>query len=112
MTPLHDVEALVSLAEGPPGPAQSWAASRLAIVAPERFAWWPSDDVVHDVVVMAAPPKLTLLADHLGTEHAAVTASMAVGCGAIGSESAPALRAALSGRGRPADLWLAEALSA
>ena len=57
-TPLHDVDALVHLVETAPAPAASWASSRLAVIAPERFTRFPTEDLVHDVVILARPPGL------------------------------------------------------
>jgi len=119
-TPLHDVEALVSLAEGPPTPTQAWAVSRLAIVAPERFHFFPTTDDTLDEVFAAGPPLLVpALVEALGTQDPCPT-SLAASSASLGtfgglpedrSALVAALRGALREDGSEADLWLAHALA-
>ncbi len=119
-TPLHDIDALVALAEGAYGPAQAWAAGRLAVIAPHRFARLPAGDIPYDEVLAVAPPRLVpLLIEALGAEGPvdfglAVTVATLGDFGVLPEDPAPlaaALRCALRGEGDDADLWLAHALA-
>lgn len=118
-TPLHDVDALVSLARGPAGAAQSWAASRLAVLAPAEFREFPTGEDTFDEVFAAAPPALipALIAALPETGPCPVgLAASAAALGAYGgfpeerSELVAALRGAMRHDGSEADLWLAYGL--
>lgn len=56
---LHELAALEGLADhSEPGMARDWATSRLAVLAPQRYRYWPLDTSVADVVMAANPPQL------------------------------------------------------
>ena len=117
-TPLHSIDELASVANGPPGPGRDWASARLAIIAPERFHYFPTGDLVHDIILAANPPQLipalcTALRESSPPSSGLASAAAMLGTyGVIPDDPSEVLQAidqAFSGSGSPADLWLATA---
>lgn len=117
--PLHDIEALIALAQGAPGRARTWAAERAVILDPARFGALPDDEVPSDVMLAVGPPGLVERLMSLLREPAP-SVSLAGAAGALGtfgmlpddrSDLAGALAAGIAGDGSEADLWLAFALA-
>ncbi|MEQ1508643.1 MAG: hypothetical protein ABMB14_40825, partial [Myxococcota bacterium] len=52
-TPLHDRDALVSLADGPPGAVRDWANTQLALCWPDHLVHLPSDPFGAEVAIAA-----------------------------------------------------------
>jgi hypothetical protein len=116
-TPLHDADALTSIATGEPGAAADWAASRLALVEPTRFTVFPGHADTHDVVIAADPDGLLealTAALRVPTEPLA-QAVLLLGEYGVMPQDLGALHYAIvegiKGDGSPADLWLVHALA-
>ncbi len=118
-TPLHDLDVLSSLAEGPSGAARDWANVGLALRAPALVKHLP-EDAYDAALVMASGSPACRTAVRAGlrgadtTELAAVLAEQlsAFGLAPVGDDSwfGP-LREAIRGDGEVRDLYLAQLLT-
>jgi len=118
-TPLHDLDVLRSLAEGPAGVGRDWANLGLAVRAPEAVHDLPADPYDAALTMAAGAP---VAADHVraglrGHETTDLTAVLAEQLSAFGlapvgdpSWAAP-LREAVRGDGEVRDLYLAQLLA-
>lgn len=116
--PLHDPAVLHALSEGEPCPARDWAYARLALHEPEAFHTLPDDELAADVCMAVAPPGLCPALER-ALSRGPCSPQLASAVATLGSYGAlplepdalaDAVRAAMSGDGVPADLWLAVAL--
>ncbi|TNE84318.1 MAG: hypothetical protein EP330_29305 [Deltaproteobacteria bacterium] len=115
MTPLHEVDALLALAEGT-GPAADWARARLVFLAPEAPTALPDAHAPLTPWLVAAPGGIDLVLGALveRRELAAVGLLEALELGLLPEDTAPvaeAVQAALLGDGSPEDLHLATLLA-
>ena len=118
-TPLHDLDVLRSLAEGPAGAGRDWANLGLAVRTPDLVQAVPEDAYDAALCMTAGAPacQARVRSGLRGAETTELTAVMAeqlssFGLAPVGDDDwvAP-LREAIRGDGSPRDLYLAQLLA-